>query len=138
MLEEKRTDDRLWMPVGNILKKTKPLLPEDADKTEDDDPGSLSLSTSLHTCQHLFPIDVIQGLQHDLEDEDDDKSLVSNDLGMPRVRDPDALPPRNTTEWVMTLIHKLIMGLGGGNAIFAAKAGLLTGKQRFNRHLSIC
>ena len=83
-------------------------------------------------------IDVIQGFQHDLEDEDDDKSLISDDLGMPRVRDPDALPLRNSTEWVMTLIHKFIMGLGGGNAIFAAKAGLLSGKQRFNRHLSIC
>ena len=48
---------------------------------------------------------------------------------MPRVRDPDALPPRNSTEWVMTLIYKFIIGLGGGNAVFAAKAGLLTGKQ---------
>ena len=54
------------------------------------------------------------------------------------MRDPDALPPRNSTEWVMTLIHKFIMGLGGGNAIFAVKAGLFTGKQRFNHHLSIC
>jgi hypothetical protein len=57
---------------------------------------------------------------------------------MARVRDPDALPPRNSIEWVMTLVHKFIMGLGGGNAIFAAKAGLLSGKQHFNRHLSIC
>jgi hypothetical protein len=47
---------------------------------------------------------------------------------MPQVRDPDALPPRNSTEWVMTLIYKFIIGLGGGNAIFAAKAGLLSGK----------
>ena len=59
---------------------------------------------------------------------------MSDDLGMPRVRDPDALPPRNVTEWVMTLIHKFIMGLGGGNAIFALKAGLLTGM--LIRHLS--
>ena len=124
------------MPVGNIFKKTKPLLPEDADKTEDDDPGSLSQSTSfIHTYfWHPFSIDVIEGLQHDLEDgeeDDDNKSLLSDDLGMPRARDPDALPPRNSTEWVMTLIYKFIMGLGGGNAIFAAKAGVLSGKQRY-------
>ena len=54
---------------------------------------------------------------------------------MPRARDPDALPPRNSTEWVMTLVYKFVMGLGGGNAIFAAKAGVLSGKQRFNHHL---
>jgi hypothetical protein len=65
---------------------------------------------------------------------------MSDDLGMPRVRDPDALPPRNSTEWVMTLIHKFIMGLGGGNAIFAVKAGLLTGMLTFQfvTCLSIC
>lgn len=51
---------------------------------------------------------------------------------MPRARDPDALPPRNSTEWIMALIFKFIMGLGGGNAIFAAKAGLLSGKQRLS------
>lgn len=61
---------------------------------------------------------------------------MSDDLGMPSVRDPDALPPRNSTEWVMTLIYKFIMGLGGGNAIFAVKAGLLSGKQRLNCRLS--
>ena len=32
----------------------------------------------------------------------------------------------------MALIFKFIMGLGGGNAIFAAKAGLLSGKQRLS------
>jgi hypothetical protein len=32
------------MPVAHLFKKTKPLVPEDADKTEDDDdPGSFYL-----------------------------------------------------------------------------------------------
>ncbi|KAF8811417.1 hypothetical protein BYT27DRAFT_7336184 [Phlegmacium glaucopus] len=105
-LEKERTHDRLWTPVGNIFGWNKFLVPEDAEQTEDDDP------------------DVIQGIQHDLDDED--KTELSDDLGIPRGRDPDALPPRNSAEWVMTLIHSFIMGLGGGNALFAIKASLLT------------
>lgn len=75
----------------------------------------------------LCSIDVIQGLQHDLEDGDE--PATSDDLGLPHRRDPDALPPRNTMEWIMMLIHSFIMGLGGGNALFAIKAGVLTGEQ---------
>ena len=72
---------------------------------------------------HPSPIDVIQleGLQNDLEDEDDCKSLISVDPGKPRVRDPDALPPRNSSWLVTTLIHKFIMGFGGGNVIFGGE-----------------
>ena len=33
----------------------------------------------------------------------------------------------------MAHIYKFVIGLGGGNAIFAAKAGVLSGKLRFNR-----
>lgn len=74
---------------------------------------------------------MIQGLERDLENEDREKSLFdAGDLGIPRVRDPDALPPRNWAEWVMARGHNFITGLGGGNLMFAIKGGILTGTQQ--------
>lgn len=49
------------------------------------------------------------------------------DLGSATRRDPDALPPRNALEWFMNLIYVGICGLSKGDALFALKAGLLTG-----------
>lgn len=46
-------------------------------------------------------------------------------------RNPDALPPRNLFELVMSWIHDLIQTLAGGNSLFALKAGLLTSKDKF-------
>lgn len=51
---------------------------------------------------------------------------MEGDLGMPRPRDPDALPPSNPFEWVMNFMYRAFTGIGGGNLIFALKAGLLT------------
>ena len=51
------------------------------------------------------------------------------DLGMARRRDPDALPPANAFELVMYWLHNLLGALGSGNAVFAIKAGLLTGQK---------
>lgn len=48
------------------------------------------------------------------------------DLGLPRHRDPDALPPQNTPEWVLQHIHHMTASLAGGNVLFAIKAGLFT------------
>jgi len=45
---------------------------------------------------------------------------------MPHRRDPDALPPRNAFEWISNVTYHLVVSLGGGNVIFAVKAGLLT------------
>lgn len=42
-------------------------------------------------------------------------------------RDPDALPPSNAFETAMYWIHTGLAALGHGNAVFAIKAGLLTG-----------
>lgn len=50
-----------------------------------------------------------------------------DDLGIPHRRDPDALPPQNMFEWLMNLLHRGIVSLMGGNALFAIKAGILTG-----------
>ena len=43
-------------------------------------------------------------------------------------RDPDALPPSNAFQHVMHWVYQLASGLTRGNALFAIKAGLLTGK----------
>jgi hypothetical protein len=50
-----------------------------------------------------------------------------DDLGMPRRRDPDALPPHNLFEWVMSHTFRAISALGTGNTLYAIKAGILTG-----------
>ena len=49
------------------------------------------------------------------------------DLGMPRRRDPDALPPRNSVESFMNLLYHGLSSLGRGNVLFALKAATLTG-----------
>ncbi|KAI0697464.1 hypothetical protein BC835DRAFT_1504792 [Cytidiella melzeri] len=48
------------------------------------------------------------------------------DLGVTKSRDPDALPPSNLFELVMLWLYKGFAALGGGNVVFAVKAGLLT------------
>lgn len=53
------------------------------------------------------------------------------DLGQTRRRDPDALPPSNLFEAVMYWLYHATAALGGGNVLFAIKAGLLTGKLSF-------
>ncbi len=45
---------------------------------------------------------------------------------MARKRDPDALPPHNVFEWVMNELYMFVRGCGGGNALYAVKAGILT------------
>ena len=62
-------------------------------------------------------VDIIQGIQPDWDE----------DLGMTSRRDPDALPPSNLFQKVMHWIYNSVTSLGRGNALFAVKAGLLTG-----------
>ena len=62
-------------------------------------------------------IDIIQGVEREwLED-----------LGVPRRRDPDALPPRSTFETIMNQMHKGTVAMWEGNTLFAIKAATLTG-----------
>ncbi|KAH9906104.1 uncharacterized protein B0H18DRAFT_898949 [Fomitopsis serialis] len=60
--------------------------------------------------------DAIPGMQTDWDE----------DLGQPSRRDPDALPPHTPLEHIMSWFHTLLMGLTGGNMLFALKAGTLT------------
>lgn len=48
------------------------------------------------------------------------------DLGQAVRRDPDALPPRNALERTMNWLYHIATEIGGGNALFALKAGILT------------
>lgn len=79
----------------------------------------------LHVCfryaNHTI-IDLIQGLE----------PAVMDNLGMPRRRDPDALPPDNAVERALNIVYHGIFSLGGGNMLFAMKAGLLTGRLCLN------
>ncbi|KAF9028574.1 hypothetical protein BDZ89DRAFT_1066048 [Hymenopellis radicata] len=69
----------------------------------------------------------------DINDDEEDPHLVQgldpsvmDDLGMANKRDPDALPPHNVFEWVMNQLYMFFRGCGGGNALYAVKAGILT------------
>lgn len=78
-------------------------------------------SIGLYVCfryANRAVIDHIQGLE----------PAVMDDLGMPRRRDPDALPPNNAVERILNILYHGIFSLGGGNMLFAMKAGLLTGR----------
>ncbi|KAF5346488.1 hypothetical protein D9756_010113 [Leucocoprinus leucothites] len=97
-LEGERDRMRLWTPVKRLLLWNKYDVAEAVENDEDDDP------------------DVIQGVQPN----------TLEDLGMPRQRDPDALPPRNAFEWVMTVLYHAAASLAHGNVLFAIKAGLFT------------
>lgn len=96
-LEKERRTNHLWTPVERLTLYRNWQFSDFHEDEEDPD--------------------TIQGLE----------PAVLNDLGLPRPRDPDALPPRNRTEWVMGHIYRFITGFGGGNVLYAFKAGLLTG-----------
>jgi hypothetical protein len=42
-------------------------------------------------------------------------------------RDPDALPPTNFVERFVNALYMIFTSFGGGNLLFAIKAGILTG-----------
>ncbi|KDR73331.1 hypothetical protein GALMADRAFT_228417 [Galerina marginata CBS 339.88] len=129
-LEEERLECRLWTPVQSFRWNSS-AIPESGEDIDegDDDPDviqginrerpSSSDSSSVHTeagdpsmpsktTGPAFPVD------------------SATDLGLPRRRDPDALPPRNIFESFLRGLHYFLVGLGSGNAIFGMKAGLLT------------
>ncbi|KAG7095039.1 hypothetical protein E1B28_005829 [Marasmius oreades] len=97
-LEKERHHYRLWTPVNRLFKWEGWELYDHALNHDEEDP------------------DTIQGLM----------SGPTDDLGLARRRDPDALPPRNSFEWVVSHLYRFVASLGGGNALYAVKAGILT------------
>ncbi|TFY51396.1 hypothetical protein EVJ58_g10592, partial [Rhodofomes roseus] len=105
-LEENKKKPRLWGPFmpANLKKVflnwggTQYDTTTEMEGNDDEDP------------------DAIPGMQTDWDE----------DLGQPSRRDPDALPPSTLFEHVMSWFHTILMGLTGGNMLFALKAGALT------------
>lgn len=66
-------------------------------------------------------------------DDDEDPEMIPGinpawmtDLGKAVKRDPDALPPKNALETAMNWIYRAAISIGGGNVLYALKAGALT------------
>lgn len=69
----------------------------------------------------------------DVHDDEEDPETVQglepsvlDDLGIARKRDPDRLPPHNAFEWAMNKLYGFVTGMGGGNVLYAIKAGIFT------------
>ncbi|KAH7888067.1 hypothetical protein F5I97DRAFT_1806524 [Phlebopus sp. FC_14] len=100
-LEKERTYPRLWVPSMDFSKLAFWSVWEPSEileKDDDEDP------------------DMIPGI--------DPQTMM--DLGRAVRRDPDALPPRNILETVMNCLYRMVVGVGGGNMLYATKAGVLT------------
>ncbi|KII83920.1 hypothetical protein PLICRDRAFT_179954 [Plicaturopsis crispa FD-325 SS-3] len=100
-LEKERKRNRIWTPVDGVGKIFSWSTWDATDNLEHDDEENP---------------EIIPGMEPGWVD----------DLGMPRRRDPDALPPNNAFEAVMNFIYNATKGLGSGNALFAIKAGVLS------------
>jgi hypothetical protein len=98
-LEEERKHYHLWTPVSHIFKWNDWHFSEGPNEDEEDP-------------------NTVQGLE----------PAVMDDLGIARRRDPDYLPPRNAFEWAMSHLFGFFESFKAGNALYAVKAGLLTGE----------
>ncbi|KAF5318091.1 hypothetical protein D9619_012029 [Psilocybe cf. subviscida] len=138
-LETERPEPKLWTPVTHLFSWTPWFLadsPSPEQVSDDDDPDVIQ----------GFPqkeLEQAAGVGPDATDDPTDSNTAarkfkmststwyepeseSTDLGLPRRRDPDSLPPRNMVEWFFYQISRLVIGLGGGNSVYAFKAGVLT------------
>ncbi|KIY62539.1 hypothetical protein CYLTODRAFT_494564 [Cylindrobasidium torrendii FP15055 ss-10] len=96
-MEQGRSAPRIWTPVKRLFVwNSRNLL--DTDNVDDENP------------------DTVEGL------EPNDMEV----LGTAKRRDPDALPPTNQFEWVMSKAYSFLKSFGSGDALFALKAAILT------------
>ncbi|KAL4063403.1 hypothetical protein V8B97DRAFT_1930456 [Scleroderma yunnanense] len=100
-LEIERKRPKLWFPSLKLTKLAFWSAWEPSENAESDDDENP---------------EIIPGI---------DPTIVS-DLGQAVRRDPDAHPPQNMLESIMDRLYHGVSGLGGGNALFAIKAGVLT------------
>ena len=127
-LEVERDRMRLWTPVKRLLSWSRYDIADDIEIDEDDDPGKWNsfwclsffpfaylFSWGYYLCSPCI-VDVIQGVQ----------PSTLEDLGMPRQRDPDALPPRNVFDWAMSILYYAAASCAHGNVLFALKAGIFS------------
>ncbi|KAK0473358.1 hypothetical protein IW261DRAFT_1503962 [Armillaria novae-zelandiae] len=95
-LEKERPENRIWTPVQKFFSWSNWNLSDVHDDEEDPE--------------------TVQGLE----------PAVLDDLGIARKRDPDRLPPHNMFEWTMNKLYGFVAGMGGGNVLYAIKAGIFT------------
>ncbi|PBK88893.1 hypothetical protein ARMGADRAFT_996733 [Armillaria gallica] len=95
-LEKERPENRIWTPVQKFFSWSNWNLSDVHDDEEDPE--------------------TVQGLE----------PSVLDDLGIARKRDPDRLPPHNAFEWAMNKLYGFVTGMGGGNVLYAIKAGIFT------------
>lgn len=96
-------------------------MSEHGQQDEDDNPSlyfSFFFSVGAH--ERMGWVDVVQGME----------PILTQDLGIAKRRDPDALPPRNALEWCLNSVY-LFLTRRGGNLLYAVKAGLFTGASLF-------
>lgn len=122
-MEQERKKAKLWFPTLKVFfffwyDQWSGL--QDMDRDDDEDPGICSRCTFRNRLLTTRFPDIVQLMDPAVEND--------SDLGQTRRRDPDALPPSNLFELVMLWLYQAGASLGGGNVVFAIKAGLLTGK----------
>ncbi|THH28781.1 hypothetical protein EUX98_g5402 [Antrodiella citrinella] len=103
-LEKERPNARLWLPTIDLRHYVSASNLDESpanQQTDDENP------------------DVVQGIDPFGEFED-------GDLGPSSRRDPDALPPDNVFQLLMSWIHRGYVEFFSGNSLFALKAALLT------------
>ncbi|KAF8901456.1 hypothetical protein CPB84DRAFT_1815176 [Gymnopilus junonius] len=127
-LEEVRMECRLWTPLEHIRTTSWNLwtTAETVDpNTEDDDPDFIQGRGQ----PDVSPTPVPRSNDADMPSKISGPAFFVTpdvDLGIPKRRDPDHLPPRNLFETVMTVVFSFVLSLGTGNALFALKGGFLS------------
>lgn len=86
------------------------------ERDDDENPGVFFFRLLKVITDFGCLLDIIPGL-------DPTSPIV---LGQAIRRDPDALPPRNVLEKTINWMYHVVTGIGGGNVLFALKAGILT------------
>ncbi|KAJ3758691.1 hypothetical protein EV360DRAFT_43339 [Lentinula raphanica] len=98
-----RRHRRVWTPKIQSLVSFAASTGAEGEEGEEEDP------------------DLVQHMGGDEED-----NMYGMGLPYPKRRDPDALPPGNIWELMGRWVYKRVVGLTGGNALYAVKAGVLT------------
>ncbi|KAG1727012.1 hypothetical protein EDB19DRAFT_1914374 [Suillus lakei] len=119
-----------------VLDPYRPMFDSSHDASSDDEVPPHRYLFHCYVYQyHLLHFAVLlQDMRPEIiENDDEDPEMIPGinpdwmtDLGKAVKRDPDALPPRNALEMAMNWIYRAAISIGGGNVLFALKAGTLT------------
>ena len=114
-LEGKRQRETLWTPVQHLFRwDADGGVSESTEKDDEENPGLVFPVLRPLSLTDFTWVDLVQGIE-------------THEHWVPQRRDPDALPPKNTFGLIASYIHTALASLLGGNALYAIKAGILTG-----------